>query len=993
MFSDKRFKRFNKQFSSLFSSNPYFEKVRELYANDVIKTVTSANKILKKIKITKKKELYKSSVKTANDLNKTYTLFTGPQILNANKLNERFLKIDKINIESLGLWIHENEVINIQRTNPNGFYIQTTKFYNKNNVEQTGQYKKVILYARKMLKGEYRKNFYQSIVDNLTIDYEWLVRSWTKEGHADYSDGNYATIETVVYKNIPKVQNINFKQLYQRNNNSTCVYDGFLSFFNQDCKMKKTVYNKLIKNKDIYAKAYTDETLPEICEFTNSTLIIKDLITGKDKVFRAKNARYCLEFLNTKYNHLDILKNTYSNVVECSEEEYESVKSTSDFYIEKYHELITLDKTYKIKDDEFKTVYKQWKKDINYTDLLIDENNEELKLINEYDFSAHCFFNEFEINNELYNEIDIKKAYFNYAVKEHNPNYHGVPAGSFINFECDNFTISDFNKQIKNNLIGYYKVIVQKINNHNELFNKIGIEENKPYVFTSVQIEEFKQYITFNFVRYSVSPSTSIPFPEIFKNKNNKLSHYCKAVGLLNPTNKDISITVKPLACDKNYYSIIQDDNLSIYEYNGLIKINNNNNIVKSGIHIYNYIHSYTKTLIFQQLKEVNINDVFGVKLDSIVIKKTAKINNILPAFHQDFKECNIEKMFPTELTSNISTSTNRLMAFAGFEKDDFGFETYRSRHCYFRPLFESNDNDYYTFNKSFLPNNEPITSSVVFMSGKGGSGKSYSVLSNLKNVCMVSTCWNLTQGKKEEFESLFALSIHKLLGKDSEKIKVYSKYLFLDELTMWSKEDVLKAINQNPTKFIFLAGDIDYNGKYYQCSLQNEIVNPSQLNCQFVTFIKNYRFDDELNTILDNLRKCNTKQEQQEFINIHFKNNFKNKEDIIFDDKTIGISDLNDTKNDDVLTNYFLSKGSKPQYFIKTTIFQRGQYKGAKLENIPDHTNYECKLFKTIHSFQGLDLKRDEKIVISNKKNFDEKLWYTAFSRAKRLDQITILI
>jgi hypothetical protein len=126
------------------------------------------------------------------------------------------------------------------------------------------------------------------------------------------------------------------------------------------------------------------------------------------------------------------------------------------------------------------------------------------------------------------------------------------------------------------------------------------------------------------------------------------------------------------------------------------------------------------------------------------------------------------------------------------------------------------------------------------------------------------------------------------------------------------------------------------------------------------------------------------------DYINIHFKNNFKNKEDVIFDDKTVGISDLNDTKLDNELTNYFIGKGTNPQYYIKET--KNGQYRGARINELPTHNNYECKLFKTIHSFQGLDLKQDEKIVISNKKNFDKNLWYTAFSRARRLDQIIIL-
>jgi hypothetical protein len=314
----------------------------------------------------------------------------------------------------------------------------------------------------------------------------------------------------------------------------------------------------------------------------------------------------------------------------------------------------------------------------------------------------------------------------------------------------------------------------------------------------------------------------------------------------------------------------------------------------------------------------------------------------------------------------------------------------------YFKPLFTDTEAPI-NFKPSFLPNNEMIVNNVIFMSGKGGSGKSYSILHNLKNVSMISACWNLTQAKKEEYPELKPLSINKLVGKTgdkkSEKVKVTSKILFLDELTMWNKKDVLQVISDYPNKFIFLAGDIELNGRFYQCNLQNEVIIPSELNCQFVTYLQNFRFDAELNEILDGLRKCVNKEQRKRYIDIHFKNNMKTKENVIFDDKTIGISDLNDMKNDNELTNYFLSKGTNPQYYIKTTNFNKGQYKGAKLEKVPDHNNYECKLFKTIHSFQGLDLKHDEKIVISNKKDFDNNLYYTAFSRARTLSQIILLI
>ena len=91
-------------------------------------------------------------------------------------------------------------------------------------------------------------------------------------------------------------------------------------------------------------------------------------------------------------------------------------------------------------------------------------------------------------------------------------------------------------------------------------------------------------------------------------------------------------------------------------------------------------------------------------------------------------------------------------------------------------------------------------------------------------------------------------------------------------------------------------------------------------------------------------------------------------------------------------MTNYFISKGTKEQYYVKTTIFQKGLYRGRQLLEKPNNENYEMKLFKTIHSFQGSELSQDNKIIISIKSNFDYNLLYTSLSRAHRLNQIVIL-
>jgi hypothetical protein len=970
---DKRLKRFNKEFGYL-SSNPFYKKIRVLYVNDIIKNTQSVKKAFSNIKYTKKGELYKTSIKKAEELNIKYINFS-------KKSNERVIDDitqEKIFNDNLGIYTHFIELHELQKKFPKSYIKQVVRFYNKNgNLSKSKS-----ISIDKKLVGKYRKEVWTKIINtfsNGTSEQVWEIEQWADKGR-------YASITTTAYENKQPNQ-INIQQKYKDNESKTCVYDGFVKFFsNSNNKNKKIIYNRLIKNKDTYAKEYTDETLIEICNLTNSTLIIKDLIRGKefDKIITPSKAqsKFTIQFLNTKFNHLDLLTHSYDKITEVNDDEFEKVKNKADFYIETFGQLITTDNIYKIKDDEFQIVYKQWKEKINYNQLLINTNNEEMQLIKDYDYSMHHFINDFKIDNKLYSEIDIEKAYFYYSDKSKNPNYHGVPSGSFINTKCpSHFTIKHFDEQLNNKLIGFYQVEIEKINNYNEIFKKISIIEGKTYVFTSTQINTFKQYMTFKFINCSLSPPAHIPFTKDFlENKS-----YCKAVGLMMCENDHITITIKPLVCDMNYYQIIKNDEFTIYDDKKIVKINNKKDIIKSCHHIAYYIHSYIKVLIFQQLLQVNINDVFGIKLDSIVIKKDASIRNIITGFHKTLKAGNIETLLKNQ-NKNI-----------GYYIDELdGFLTYggEEKSGLYGPYYKQSEQTI-NFKSSFLPNQEIITNNNIFLGGKGGSGKTHSVLSFFPDVCFISMCWNLTENKKLEFPNIKTLSINRAVGDKCEQEYIYNKVIFWDELTMAHEKDILKLKKLYPYKIFIYAGDIDFNGKYYQCNVKNKVINPSTLNCQYVKYIQNYRFDNELNKILDGLRLTKNKFELTNYIKKHFKNNYKTKEDIIFDEKTVGISDLQDNEE---LTNYFISKGTKERYFVKNTNYNNQQYRGATIDDITLHNNYEMKLFKTTHSYQGLDIKQDEKLIICIN-NYEEyefnylfRLVYTAFSRARRLNQIILL-
>jgi dsDNA-binding SOS-regulon protein len=258
-----RRKKFDKEFYNK-RNDPYYNKLKYLYVNDEFKSLPSVRNYFDKIRFKDNKELYKNSIKYANELNDRYEKFFNKTTLIKNELNKRFVRLDESNVENYGIWIHEAEIRALQKSNRNGYYVQTTKFYNKKTLTSRGEYKPVIIKTTIMLNTKAkRKIVYQEIINKLTTDgseYDWKIRKWIfgeenagflEDGIIRKKTGHYATIETIVYNNIARVNNV-INQVYQENESLTCVYDGFLKFFNNsNCKDKKTMYNKLIKNADI----------------------------------------------------------------------------------------------------------------------------------------------------------------------------------------------------------------------------------------------------------------------------------------------------------------------------------------------------------------------------------------------------------------------------------------------------------------------------------------------------------------------------------------------------------------------------------------------------------------------------------------------------------------------------------------------------------------------------------------------------------------------
>ena len=1032
---NKRSKKFDSEFKNL-KTNPFYGKIRSMYVSGELKMLPSAANLFKKVKVNKttnkvkkgankavetvETKIIENKIKVAKKINQEIKTQLNKQIIEKSKpqniLQSNIYKSHEITINKQFLRKHNDTTqtpfynfdgFNKVKSNSNAYYIQTVTYYDENNNKLSGNISKsdinIDVTPKIFQTSNIDKKFNDMIFFEMTpYDYQWTPRVFID----DIKKGGYVKIKTTSYNILVKnkVSTSEIIQIYRDNDSGTCLYDGVLDYFFvhiHDNRKYKTIYNKLVSEEGLlYKKEYTNETIIDLCKFIESTIIIKDLINGEDKVFKVENSRYTIEFLNTKINHLDRLVNNHI-VEEVDFDEMQKIKKDSPFYIEKFGQLITPFLTYKLKQTDFQTVYKKWKKKVHYSSNFINKNDDEYKMIAKYDYNMHRFFNKnMDIDNNGKKEADLKKAYYNYSDIDYNQFYKGVPSGSFINTKItNNFTIETFNEQYKNNLIGFYEVKIIKINEKEEHFKVLGFNVNSNYVLTSAMIQLLKSSIDFEFLNISFSQSVHMPFNKDFlkceetHDKKKGLKYYCKAFGLMFLDNEEIITNVKPLQQDMEYYKLLQNDKYEMTRVDDIIKIIQKNEEPKTRIHIAMYIHSYIKTLIINQLLTMDIDKVHGVKLDSIVCDNNCDINN--PIFSD--KECNIEKLLKRPNTSSLDFGLDIKKI---NEDEDHILSSYSNSYIL------SNNEDDLNFQKSFLQTGEVITCRKLFLQGMGGSGKTHSIIHssiNSKNICYTTACWNLIQSKKLEVPCLIGYSLQKLtgVGLDGKKCEVVTnyniKYIIVDEMTL-NKKSYIELIFKNfPGAFIFLIGDMDKT-MVYQCTMPNiEVYNPSDIkNIQKIVYTKNYRFDNELNEKLLKLREFQRNNVNDynknilidNYVKKEFKQCFYKKRDITINKNDMCISSVNDTSE---LDNYFFNKGTAKRYFVKNTEFCKGLYKGAEILEKPSHNNYTMTLFKSIHSSQGLTCENN--LIINNTYNFDYNLWYTALSRAKSLNQIKIII
>jgi len=803
----------------------------------------------------------------------------------------------------------------------------------------------------------------------------------------------------------------------------TAIKNYFINKQNEATNKKtlaniKTMINKITQPK--YNKPYTIDELKDLSDDLKVTFTITDFVN--EPIYIGKSNHYNITLINTRMNHLE---NYCNEEIKIDSNQVDDILRQLPNYVKDGSRIYTKDKTYIINKSESSKVYQEHidKFYLDRNHLMADSSESEY--ISNYYMSMHQFFNndlfqeykteiskvinEFYKNNsvstknnsnksiddldfgldmevskpcdnldatevihkrekEMFKEIDLINAYYTLT----NKSDYGVPSNSFIYY--NNSYSQQIDIHLEQKMVGFYTISIKE---DSKKIDKIFGINKYDILLTTPQVMTLKKFnINFKILNCIIAPSIPFKFNEKSLEKENDLRHYCKIAGTMMKGSCHYKKYIKTDKPDE-FIKLIDNKNNNInisIDNDGIIQIDEDTN--KTLKHIGFFIHSFVSSEVMNFILTNNDDDILGVKLDSIIVRKES--------------EMTYDKSLYKLKEANIYNLVNLDEGFLG-------------------PFIDTTEGYVNECKPIFFGNKVPIIKQVVSLQGKGGSGKSTDIQKNFnpKKIVYGALAWSRCVDFNKDYKCQIT-SLDKLLGNKCDKLKINSfcQMIVLDESTMISSTTISRIIYEFPDKRIIIIGDIDSNGFNYQCSLSDSLVkgfkhfNPKYFNCQSITYTKNYRFDEELNNKLDKLRHFmktnkdtpNKEQLLSDYVSNEFSSCFVDKSQINFKDGDMGISALQESKFDFAYSNYFISKGATPIYYNNQTKFNQNIIKSNFSYNKPTHNSYEVRLFETVHACQGKTVPINNNLLIIIESTFDFQLWYTSLSRARTLSQIKII-
>lgn len=716
-------------------------------------------------------------------------------------------------------------------------------------------------------------------------------------------------------------------------------------------KTYNSIINKISKYEIQFVDGVPEDKIAEICNDLQVDINI-DLPFAEEHFIECKSIKKRLkkfDFMNTRVNHVDVNEITNLNEFEeISYEELYKIKNKLDldntFYTYKKNmdsisSINTLTKQYRL-NNEYNEIINKFENDNNLNECSIDDitQPELSRFIN--DGTHYNATIDFSFDREECYHIDMKQAY----AKSQECNYYEGFLGK----------ITDFRETDTIQGIGLYRItdLVFEDNCFKDYNDKM-----KMYVNDNVYTSPELKMLTDNGVLYKIVAGCwgveklDFEFNEdMLTKKDNGVSYYAKWCGQIDSHYLSKKFWIKG---DQTYYNILKDNygiDLIKYFSNGEICVcmPKKHNFHKG--HITAFITAYQRMNVIDQLMMISYENVIRVCVDGIYHRE------------KDVKCVNV---------------------FRPKQERHFGNE---AGDTYISNL---NDNDKpYIFAKPRNSFNKELHI------GAGGNGKTHKNLidNGLVKVLYLSPSWKLARNKQDEYGVKVNVWANAIC-EDPAKLVFIKSYnvLVIDEVSMMSEESKNYLFETYSNMKLIFCGDIGYQAP---CITGDEMNHSGFDN--IVKNNDNYRCkDSNLKSILDNLRLMIEHDKSASYINSYIVDEFRKMGKIINVDTLKSMYKVEDMilTGTNILKDYFtgLFTGKLPveKYYItkNNRIYSNGE---IIIGEKPLDCTCEIRHSFTTHSIQGETA--HHKLYIDSSKMFNSRLFYTALSRAKTLDQIFII-
>ena len=739
----------------------------------------------------------------------------------------------------------------------------------------------------------------------------------------------------------------------------------------EDAKSKPTKYRYTKMNKDIdamfiqYKNGVPENEIPIVCDKLQIDIDITTPFSSSN-LLEARSTKKALSkfrYLNTRLDHIELNQVVSDdNIVDVDREQLYKIKQELDdnntYYtfnkdLNGVSSISTLTAKYQL-NSEYMSAVNYFETEYNLHECKIDDIHN--KEISEFvrggvhyngtiDFNADIITN-YGTQYEGLKHIDMTKAYANFKKCKYYDGFLGK--------------ITDFRETDKVVGRGMYYItdLVFTDNEFKKYNDKMGMYVNDN-IYTDPELKMLTDYgVSYKIVSgcWGVREIDFDFTDEMLDTKEEntiggkviRTPYYSKWTGACNSSHLKKSFWIKG---DDDMVSIIQNNCEGVVKrfWNGEIQVEYNKPYHKHLSHITAFITAYMRMNVIEQLLKIDIDNVIRVCCDGIYFKE------------QEVDLCNVFS-YKTKMT---------------FKNDPC--ETYCS-----------------TLNEYELVKNERREHNAFELHlGEGGCGKTHYNCNDkgLVRPLFLAPSWKLARAKERETGircSVWA----RALTTDPEKISFIRRganTLIWDEVSMMSEGQKGMITELYGDMKNILCGDLGfqlpcitgepmtnegfnkviYHKKDYRCKCRILKLLKDDLREFIKQDLTIWEINEYAVSCFEKLGRVIKYPQLKELYNV---------EDMIL----VGTNHLKDH-----YTNMFEGEFGVEKYYIQSNnrLYSNGEIVIGKK---PDKTDCEVRHAFTTHSIQGETA--SNKLFIDSGKMFDPRMFYTAISRAKTIDQIYIV-